>query len=164
MPYCCPVFSSHFSLGQNHFNDSAVCSPHRVRHRLRVDIHGCADVRVTQEFLLNLQIHSQGVQQGRVRMPKRVPSNPPKSGANSGREQVSSLDRPRPSRPPGPVGTRGKPIGVLRVCCGFLLIFEKESCQRAMHRQTPVAIAVLTLSTWPIPTPLLLCTSLTLLP
>src|SRR5256885_8726606 len=73
-------------------------------------------------------------------MPKRVPANPAKSGTNSGREQVSSLDRPRPSRPPRPVGTWEKPIGVLCVCGGFLLIFEKESCQRSMHRQTPVLV------------------------
>ena len=25
-------------------------------HRLRVDVHGCADIRVAQKFLLNLQI------------------------------------------------------------------------------------------------------------
>src|SRR5258708_23676061 len=88
---------------------SRIYSPHRVRHRLCVDIQGCADVRVTQKFLLTLQIHSQGAQQGRVRMPKRVPSNPAKSGTNSGRKQVSSLDRPRPSWPPGDAAASGSP-------------------------------------------------------
>src|SRR6266436_8082866 len=83
---------------------SRIYSPHRVRHRLCVDIQGCADVRVTQKFLLNFQIHSQGAQQGRVRMPKRVPANPAKTDTNTGWEQDPALDCPRPPRPSGPVG------------------------------------------------------------
>ena len=76
-----PLFSQ-----ADHFNDSAICSSHRVRHRLRVDVHCRADVRVTAKLLLNLQIHSQGAQQGRVGMPKRVPANPAQSGTNTRRK------------------------------------------------------------------------------
>src|SRR5258707_12826071 len=85
---------------------SRIYSPHRVRHRLCVDIQGCADVRVTQKFLLNFRIHSQGAQQGRVRMPKRVPANTAKTDTKTGWDHGPVLDCPRPPRPSGPVGTR----------------------------------------------------------
>ena len=65
-----------FLLGRTISTTSAVCSSHRVRHRLRVNVHCRADVCVTEKLLLDLQIHSQGAQQRRVRMPKRVPANP----------------------------------------------------------------------------------------
>ena len=38
-----------------------------------VDVHCRADVRVTQKLLLDLQIYSQGAQQGRV--PEGVPAH-----------------------------------------------------------------------------------------
>src|SRR4029077_6683019 len=58
-PFCRLVFSSHFSLRKNHFDDLSVGLPHGIGYRPRVDIHRCANVRVPQKFLLNFQVHLQ---------------------------------------------------------------------------------------------------------
>jgi hypothetical protein len=47
---------------------------------LRVDVHRCSDVRVTQERLLNLNVHFVLSQQRGVRVPKRTPSDTPDEG------------------------------------------------------------------------------------
>jgi hypothetical protein len=50
--YCCPkaasFFSSRLPHRQQHFYDFTVCFPHRLWDRLRVDVHGCPNVRVAQ--------------------------------------------------------------------------------------------------------------------
>jgi hypothetical protein len=69
--YCCPkaaaFFSSRLPHRQQHFYDFTVCFPHRLWDRLRVDVHGCPNVRVTQQFLLHLHVHTKRSEKSRVR-------------------------------------------------------------------------------------------------
>ena len=48
--YCCPkaasFFSSRLPHRQQYFHYFTVCFPHRLWDRLRVDVHGCPNVRV----------------------------------------------------------------------------------------------------------------------
>jgi hypothetical protein len=50
--YCCPkaasFFSSRLPHRQQHFHYFTVCFPHCLGDRLRVDVHGCPNVRVAQ--------------------------------------------------------------------------------------------------------------------
>ena len=50
--YCCPKAASFFSSRpphrQQHFHYFTVRFPHRLWDRLRVDVHGCPNVRVGQ--------------------------------------------------------------------------------------------------------------------
>jgi hypothetical protein len=50
--YCCPKAASFFSSRlphlQQHFHHFTVCFPHRLWDGLRVDVHGCPNVRVAQ--------------------------------------------------------------------------------------------------------------------
>lgn len=52
-------------------------------YRLRVDVHGRSDVRVTQKRLLNLNVHFVLPQQRGVRLPKRMPSHTADARRNS---------------------------------------------------------------------------------
>ena len=56
----------------NHF---AVRFSKGVRNSLRIDIHGRANIRMPQEFLLHLQIDAQCVKHGGMAMPKGMPAD-----------------------------------------------------------------------------------------
>jgi len=51
--------------------------PLLVAHRLRIDVHGRADIRMPQEFLLDLQVFSVGPKKGREGVPEGVPTYVP---------------------------------------------------------------------------------------
>ena len=67
-PFCRLVFSSHFPSRWEHFEDSTVCLPLGIGHRPRIYIHRCANVRMPQKFLLNLQVYLQRTEQHRIRI------------------------------------------------------------------------------------------------
>ena len=76
--YCCPkaasFFSSRLPHRQQHF---PVCFPHRLWDRLRVDVNGCPNVSVAQQFLLHLHVHTKRSEKSRIRVTKCVPTDAP---------------------------------------------------------------------------------------
>jgi hypothetical protein len=48
--------------------------------KLRVDVHGCPNVRVTQQFLVHLHVHTKRSEKSRVRVTKCVPTDAPDLG------------------------------------------------------------------------------------
>jgi hypothetical protein len=71
--YCCPKAASFFSSRpphrQQHLHYFTVCIPHRLWDCLRVEVHGCPNVSVAQQFLLHLHIHTKRSEQSRIRVP-----------------------------------------------------------------------------------------------
>ena len=51
--------------------------PLLLAHRLRVDVHGRADIRMPQEFLLDLQVFPIRPEQGGESVAERVPPDIP---------------------------------------------------------------------------------------
>ena len=87
--YCCPkaasFFLSRLPQRQQHFHYFTVCFPHRLWDRLRVDVHGCPNVSVAQQFLLHLHVHTERSEKSRIRVTECVPANAPDLGRFSRR-------------------------------------------------------------------------------
>src|SRR6185312_13613753 len=80
------------SFPKKKIDNCAVCNPFLFRDGLRVNIHRALNSRVSQEFLLNLDIRTQATQQGGIGMPKHVPANFSERGACCGGPNVSPQD------------------------------------------------------------------------
>jgi hypothetical protein len=68
-------FSALCRLCQKQVNDPARCFMLLSRYRLSVDVHRCAAVGVPEQFLCNLDVHSEAAQVRGQRVPERMPPN-----------------------------------------------------------------------------------------
>ena len=66
--------------------------PLLLGHRLRIDIHGRADIRMSQELLLDLQVFSIGPKKGREGMAESMPAYFPEGSFPRSRLDPPLLD------------------------------------------------------------------------
>jgi hypothetical protein len=85
-------------LPQNISHNFAICFAYCSWYSLRIDVHRCSDVRMTQKRLLNLNVHFVLPQQRGVRVPKRMPTNAPNARRNSCGHYVILTNLARPER------------------------------------------------------------------
>jgi hypothetical protein len=78
-------------LRNDHTHDFAIGLSQCCGNGLRIDVHGRANVRVAQEFLLNLEIDSERVEECRVAVAECMPANPAQSRLRCGGYPLGSV-------------------------------------------------------------------------